>query len=95
MSHEFSSNMNLIGYLKNQRVIKTDLVYYTFLSIDRKNFIPQPPYYSDQSSSIGYGAIISAPHMHAYALLYLFKYLNKAKYVLDIGSGTGIFTSKQ
>lgn len=67
-NYEHSSNMKLIDELKNKGVIKTDLVYYTFLSIDRKNFIPQPPYYCDKSSSIGYGAIISAPHMHAYAL---------------------------
>lgn len=73
-------------------MIKTSLVYYTLLSIDRKNFIPQPPYYHDTSSPIGYGAIISAPHMHAYSLEYMQKYLAKAKYALDVGSGTGILT---
>jgi protein-L-isoaspartate(D-aspartate) O-methyltransferase len=41
------------------------------MAIDRKYFVPQPPYYYDSPSTIGYGATISAPHMHAYALEYL------------------------
>jgi protein-L-isoaspartate(D-aspartate) O-methyltransferase len=38
------------------------------MAIDRKYFVPHPPYYYDSPSSLGYGATISAPHMHAYAL---------------------------
>lgn len=30
--------------------------------------------------------------MHAYSLEYMQKYLAKAKYALDVGSGTGILT---
>lgn len=59
------------------------------LSMDRKNFIPSPPFYVDQSSPIGHGAIISAPHMHAYALDYLISALQAATNVLDVGSGSG------
>jgi protein-L-isoaspartate O-methyltransferase len=54
--------------LKQKGIIKTNLVFYTLMSIERRNFIPQPPYYIDKARGIGEGAIISAPHMHAYAL---------------------------
>lgn len=54
--------------------------------------MPKSPYYNDSPSSIGYGATISAPHMHAYALEYLEKEIVKAKNILDVGSGTGILT---
>ncbi len=47
----------------------------------------------DSPQTIGYGATISAPHMHAYALEFLEKYLLKAKNVLDVGSGTGYLTA--
>lgn len=86
------SNSQLVDHLRKEGIIKTDIVYYTLLSIDRKHFIPQPPYYNDGSSPIGFGVVISAPHMHAYALEYMQKYLSTAKYVLDVGSGTGILT---
>jgi protein-L-isoaspartate(D-aspartate) O-methyltransferase len=42
---------------------------------------------------LGYGATISAPHMHAYALEYLEQHLVKAKKALDVGSGTGYLTA--
>lgn len=59
---------------------------------DRKNYAPNNPY-SDCPQSIGYGATISAPHMHAYALEFLRKHLLKALNVLDVGSGTGYLTA--
>ena len=49
--------------------------------------------YIDTPQSIGFGATISAPHMHAYALEYLYPKLKTAKYVLDVGSGTGYLTA--
>ena len=88
----FGSNYQLVEHLKQNNVIKSDLVYYTMLSMDRKNFIPLPPYYVDKASPIGEGAIISAPHMHAYALDYLLQALQRATYVLDVGSGSGYMT---
>lgn len=36
-------------------------------SVDRKFYAPKSPY-SDSPQYIGYGATISAPHMHGYAL---------------------------
>lgn len=68
MIADFKTNTELIDDLKKRGIIKSSIVYYTLLSIDRKNFIPQPPYYNDKSSPIGHGVVISAPHMHAYAL---------------------------
>ena len=41
---------------------------------------------------IDFGATISAPHMHAYCLEYLADKLTQGASVLDVGSGTGIFT---
>ena len=61
-------------------------------NVDRKYYAPSHPY-MDSPQPLGYGATISAPHMHAYALEYLEKYLLKAKNVLDVGSGTGYLTA--
>jgi protein-L-isoaspartate(D-aspartate) O-methyltransferase len=60
--------------------------------VDRKYYAPSHPY-EDLPQSLGYGATISAPHMHAYALEYLEKNLLKAKKALDVGSGTGYLTA--
>ncbi len=60
--------------------------------VDRKYYAPGS-FYEDSPQYIGYGVTISAPHMHAYALQYLFDKLTTAKYVLDVGSGTGYLTA--
>jgi protein-L-isoaspartate(D-aspartate) O-methyltransferase len=60
--------------------------------VDRKYFAPHSPYI-DSPQSIGFGATISAPHMHAYALEYLYPKLINSNYVLDVGSGTGYLTA--
>ena len=62
------TNKHLIDKLLDQGVIKSQFVYETLLKIDRKHFVPTKPYYMDRPESIGYGATISAPHMHAFAL---------------------------
>lgn len=59
--------------------------------VDRQYYSPFHPY-MDSPQPLGYGATISAPHMHAYALEYLEKVLLKAKKALDVGSGTGYLT---
>lgn len=43
--------------------------------------------------SIGCGVTISAPHMHAFALLYLSNFLVPGAHVLDVGSGSGYLTA--
>ncbi|XP_026823971.1 protein-L-isoaspartate(D-aspartate) O-methyltransferase isoform X2 [Ooceraea biroi] len=53
----------------------------------------QPGYaYIDAPQGIGYGATISAPHMHAYALEYLEDKLRSGARALDVGSGSGYLT---
>ena len=62
------------------------------LEVDRKFFAPSDSY-ADSPQSIGFGATISAPHMHAYALEVLHDKLKKGAKVLDVGSGTGYLTA--
>lgn len=64
--------------------------------MDRANYATRSPY-EDSPQSIGHGATISAPHMHATAAESLLPYLtptarNPAPRSLDIGSGSGYLT---
>lgn len=54
----------LIGL--DERVIKSEVVRRTMSAVDRGLFAPAHPY-MDCPQPIGYGATISAPHMHAHA----------------------------
>lgn len=49
--------------------------------------------YWDRPLGIGYGATISAPHMHATALEHLRDHLCPAARALDVGSGTGFLSA--
>ena len=50
--------------------------------------------YDDRPQSIGFGATISAPHMHAHALSILEPCIRRPNSrVLDVGSGSGIFAA--
>jgi protein-L-isoaspartate(D-aspartate) O-methyltransferase len=62
-----SSHAELVEKLYSNKVITKSRVRDTMLKVDRKFFTPFSPY-EDSPQSIGYGATISAPHMHAYAL---------------------------
>lgn len=58
--------------------------------VDRKAYVPnEKDAYLDSPQSIGFGATISAPHMHAYAVEALLPFLKKGSKVLDVGSGSG------
>uniref|UniRef100_A0A182IJ70 protein-L-isoaspartate(D-aspartate) O-methyltransferase n=1 Tax=Anopheles atroparvus TaxID=41427 RepID=A0A182IJ70_ANOAO len=61
---------------------------------DRKHYVPEHlcPY-MDSPQRIGFGATISAPHMHAYALELLLPHLKSDSRVLDVGSGSGYLTA--
>lgn len=68
----------------------------TTLQVDRAHYSPQAPY-EDSPQTIGHGATISAPHMHASAVENLLPYVvpseeQPAPRVLDIGSGSGYLT---
>jgi len=86
------TNKDLIKGLVMEGVIKNMEVAKAMEAVDRKYFAPHLPYI-DTPQSIGFGATISAPHMHAYALEYLYPKLKTSKYVLDVGSGTGYLTA--
>lgn len=83
---------DLVHTLVFSGVIKNPEVAKIMERVDRKYYSPYPPY-EDTPQPIGFGATISAPHMHAYALELLYNKLTTAKYSLDIGSGTGYLTA--
>lgn len=66
-----ATQAELMEALKKEGIVKSQKVFEVLCGIDRKYFVPKEPYYNDSPTSIGYGATISAPHMHAYALEYL------------------------
>lgn len=63
------------------------------LSVDRSHYCPSSTPYADTPHQIGYGATISAPHMHAFALEAAKDCLVEGAKVLDVGSGSGYLTS--
>ncbi|KAL9932095.1 hypothetical protein V8E36_009156 [Tilletia maclaganii] len=88
------SNAELIANLRKASIIESDAVAEAMGAVDRKNYIPSRPpaatSYADAPQYIEYGATISAPHMHAYALESLAPFLKRpAASVLDVGSGSG------
>lgn len=70
-----SGNVDLIDRLKKSGVVKDSLIEKVLKSVDRADFLPSGGYagmaYEDCPQPIGYSATISAPHMHAYALVVL------------------------
>nr|CAG8485972.1 3379_t:CDS:2 [Entrophospora candida] len=86
------SNDGLVENLKRADIIKSERVVTAMKSIDRKNYVEFEPY-RDSPHSIGYGATISAPHMHAYALQSLEPFLQPGMKALDIGSGSGYLSA--
>jgi len=67
------TNNDLVDRLKSLKVIKSPKVEKIMRQIDRKDFVPNSYYphaYQDTPLPIGYNATISAPHMHACALVF-------------------------
>ncbi|KAI9652136.1 MAG: hypothetical protein M1829_001841 [Trizodia sp. TS-e1964] len=62
------------------------------LAIDRADYAPTAPY-EDAPQPLGFGATISAPHMHAMALAQLRAFARPGAQVLDVGSGSGYLTA--
>ncbi|XP_014216085.1 protein-L-isoaspartate(D-aspartate) O-methyltransferase isoform X2 [Copidosoma floridanum] len=60
--------------------------------VDRGKYVCSGNAYMDAPASIGYGATISAPHMHAHALEHLADKLQDGGKVLDVGFGSGYLT---
>ncbi|KAH8688876.1 protein-L-isoaspartate O-methyltransferase [Talaromyces proteolyticus] len=86
-----TTNAELINNLWNAGLIKNERVKRAMLGVDRDHYAPSSPY-SDSPQPIGYGATISAPHMHGHACEYLINHLRPGSRVLDIGSGSGYLT---
>lgn len=83
-----TTNSGLISSLVSASLLKTPRVISAFKSIDRAHFSPYKPY-QDSPQQIGFGATISAPHMHAMAVEELEDKLVKGARVLDVGCGSG------
>ncbi|PQE14502.1 L-isoaspartate O-methyltransferase protein [Rutstroemia sp. NJR-2017a BBW] len=91
-----SSNAELISNMWREKLICSERVRDAMLAVDRAHYTPPQSShlaYEDSPQVIGYGATISAPHMHASAAEYLLPYLGPGKRVLDIGSGSGYLTA--
>ncbi|TFK73434.1 Pcmt1-prov protein [Pluteus cervinus] len=85
-----SSNKELISNMAQKGIAHSEHVAKAMSSVDRANYVrDRSSAYLDSPQSIGYGATISAPHMHAYASEHLLPYLHPGAKILDVGSGSG------
>ena len=71
-----ATNEELIDNLARSGILTNIKICDALKQVDRKNYAPMNPY-QDAPQSIGYQATISAPHMHAHAIEYLFDQLSK------------------
>lgn len=88
-----NTNGQLIDNLLREGLIQSSRVADAMKKVDRRHYVldNQDPY-KDTPQSIGFGATISAPHMHAHACENLLPYMPKEGErgaVLDVGSGSG------
>lgn len=85
-----ATNEELIENMRKGGLIESDFVADAMKKVDRANYVRNPRYaYEDAPQSIGNGATISAPHMHAHACQYLLPWIHRDAHVLDVGSGSG------
>ncbi|KAK7019929.1 protein-L-isoaspartate O-methyltransferase [Favolaschia claudopus] len=89
------TNRELIENLMKSKILglnegQHDRISHAMESVDRAHFVlDKSSAYNDSPQSIGHGATISAPHMHAYAIDHLLPFLRPGARVLDVGSGSG------
>uniref|UniRef100_A0A7S4D5H4 protein-L-isoaspartate(D-aspartate) O-methyltransferase n=1 Tax=Heterosigma akashiwo TaxID=2829 RepID=A0A7S4D5H4_HETAK len=90
-----ASNEALVHNLRRGGLIKSDVVEAAMLKVDRGNYAPSnADAYDDRPLPIGFGATISAPHMHATALELLSEQITRPNSrVLDVGCGSGYLTA--
>ena len=66
--HVNKSMSDLVNSLISDGVLKSPEVIDVMKRVDRADYCPNYPY-EDTPQPIGYGATISAPHMHGFALV--------------------------
>ncbi|WVR05271.1 protein-L-isoaspartate O-methyltransferase [Kwoniella sp. DSM 27419] len=94
------TNAELVDKMVKSELINSSRVAEAMRLVDRKHYVPDKTWaYEDSPQRIGFGATISAPHMHAHACENLLPLLpeqgGKAKggAILDVGSGSGYLTA--
>ncbi|RDX56115.1 Pcmt1-prov protein [Lentinus brumalis] len=89
-----TTNLELVQNMARNHIITSDRVLEAMSKVDRACFVREPKTaYEDSPQHIGYGATISAPHMHAYAVENLLPFLKPGARVLDVGSGSGYISA--
>lgn len=84
-----TSNATLVENMWKNKLLTSPVVKSAFLEVDRAHYAPRSPY-EDHPQSIGHGATISAPHMHANAVESLLEYiLPVQKAGNDVDKGVG------
>jgi len=84
------TNAELIQNMQKSGLIKSNIIAEALKKVDRAHYVvDKKDAYYDRPQSIGYGATISAPHMHAHAAQNLIDFLQPGMKVLDVGSGSG------
>ena len=87
-----ATNSELIDNLLRAKIIRDGRVATAMKRVDRAAYSSKSPY-QDSPQRIGFGATISAPHMHGYALEWLASHLKPGSKVLDVGCGSGYLTA--
>lgn len=88
------TNAELVANLGREGLITSRRVVEAMKAVDRRCYCrSKDEAYQDSPQSIGYGATITAPHMHANAVEAVLEYLKPDSSVLDIGSGSGYLTA--
>ena len=84
-----NSQQGLVQNMRKWNIIRKEEVFKAMITTDRKYYAPTDPH-EDRPQYIGFGATISAPHMHANALEFLLDQVMKENSrILDVGSGSG------
>ncbi|KAJ6588525.1 Pcmt1-prov protein [Mycena capillaripes] len=89
------TNRELVQNLMKAKILNSseahlERISHAMEAVDRAHFVTdKSAAYTDSPQTIGHGATISAPHMHAYAVDHLLPFLHPGSKVLDIGSGSG------